>query len=50
MLATPYPYECDRQPKDVEDQMEALLGAAQAAKSVYGTPFVTGSLCEIVYR
>ncbi|KAJ6481437.1 peptidase M14 [Mycena vitilis] len=50
MLATPYSYKCDRMPKDAEDQMEALLGAAQAAKSVYGTPFMTGSLCELLYR
>ncbi|KAJ6574330.1 hypothetical protein B0H19DRAFT_1124238 [Mycena capillaripes] len=50
MMAAPYSYKCDRMPKDAEDQMEALLGAAQAAKSVYGTPFMTGSLCELLYR
>ncbi|KAF7330660.1 Zinc carboxypeptidase [Mycena sanguinolenta] len=50
MLAAPYSYKCDRMPKDAEDQMEALLGAAQAAKSVYGTSFTTGTLCELLYR
>ncbi|KAJ7812482.1 hypothetical protein B0H14DRAFT_3150306 [Mycena olivaceomarginata] len=35
----PYSYKCDRLPKDAEDQMEALLGAAPAGRSVYGTPF-----------
>ncbi|KAJ7343834.1 hypothetical protein DFH08DRAFT_871334 [Mycena albidolilacea] len=50
MLATPYSYKCDRLPKDAEDQMEALLGAAQAGRSVHGTQFNTGSLCELLYR
>ncbi|KAF8193592.1 hypothetical protein K438DRAFT_2017699 [Mycena galopus ATCC 62051] len=50
MLAAPYSYKCDRMPKDAEDQMEALLGAAQAAKSVYGTQFAPGRLCELLYR
>ncbi|KAJ7123459.1 hypothetical protein C8R44DRAFT_783821 [Mycena epipterygia] len=50
MLAAPFSYKCDRLPKDAEDQMEALLGAAQAGKSAYGTPFMTGSLCELLYR
>jgi threonine aldolase len=39
VVATPYSYKCDRLPKDAEDQMEALLGAAQAGRSVYGTQF-----------
>ncbi|KAJ7776108.1 hypothetical protein B0H16DRAFT_1449557 [Mycena metata] len=38
-VATPYSYKCDKLPKDAEDQMEALLGAAQAGKSVHGTQF-----------
>ncbi|KAJ7735738.1 peptidase M14 [Mycena metata] len=50
MLATPYSYKCDKLPKDAEDQMEALLGAAQAGRSVYGTQFSTGTLCELLYR
>ncbi|KAK7023322.1 zinc carboxypeptidase [Favolaschia claudopus] len=50
MLATPYSYKCDHLPKDNEDQMEALLGAAQAARSVHGTSFTTGRLCELLYR
>ncbi|KAJ7480268.1 peptidase M14 [Mycena galericulata] len=39
MLAAPYSYKCDKLPKDAEDQMEALLGAAQAGRGVYGTGF-----------
>ncbi|KAJ7454398.1 hypothetical protein FB451DRAFT_1279819 [Mycena latifolia] len=50
MLAAPYSYKCDRLPKDAEDQTEALHGAAQAGKSVWGTPFMTGTLCELLYR
>ncbi|KAJ6610781.1 hypothetical protein B0H10DRAFT_2058960 [Mycena sp. CBHHK59/15] len=50
MLAAPYSYKCDRMPKDAEDQMEALLGAAQAGRVMYGTAFATGSLCELLYR
>ncbi|KAJ7158035.1 hypothetical protein C8R43DRAFT_996655 [Mycena crocata] len=50
MLATPFSYKCDKMPRDAEDQMEALLGTAQAAKAMYGTPFTTGSLCELLYR
>ncbi|KAJ7017160.1 peptidase M14 [Mycena alexandri] len=50
MLAAPYSYKCDKIPKDAEDQMEALLGAAQAGKSAYGTQFTTGTLCELLYR
>ncbi|KAJ7480255.1 hypothetical protein B0H11DRAFT_2025476, partial [Mycena galericulata] len=48
--ATPYSYKCDKLPKDVEDQMEALFGAAQAGRRVYGTGFATGTLCELLYR
>ncbi|KAJ7480262.1 peptidase M14 [Mycena galericulata] len=50
MLAAPYSYKCDKLPKDAEDQMEALLGAAQAGRGVYGTGFATGTLCELLYR
>lgn len=49
MLAAPYSYKCNKMPKDAEDQMEALHGAAMAGRSLYGTPFATGSLCELLY-
>ncbi|KAJ7751749.1 peptidase M14 [Mycena maculata] len=49
MLAAPYSYKCDKMPKDAEDQMEALHGAAAAGKALYGTVFATGSLCELLY-
>ncbi|KAJ7100906.1 peptidase M14 [Mycena belliarum] len=50
MLAAPYSYKCDKLPKDAEDQMEALHGAAQAGRAAYGTPFATGTLCNLLYR
>ncbi|KAJ7069098.1 peptidase M14 [Mycena amicta] len=49
MLAAPYSYKCDKLPKDAEDQMEALHGAAQAGRAVHGTGFSAGSLCELLY-
>ncbi|KAF7322012.1 Zinc carboxypeptidase [Mycena kentingensis (nom. inval.)] len=49
MLAAPYSYNCAKLPKDAEDQMEALHGAAQAGRSVHGTGFTSGSLCELLY-
>ncbi|KAJ7193111.1 peptidase M14 [Mycena pura] len=50
MLAAPYSYSCDKMPNDAENQMEALEGAAQAGKAAHGTPFVTGTLCELLYQ
>nr|GAT47949.1 zinc carboxypeptidase [Mycena chlorophos] len=49
MLAAPYSYKCDKLPKDGEDQMEALHGAAQAGRSVHGMGFTAGRLCELLY-
>ncbi|KAF7292987.1 Zinc carboxypeptidase [Mycena indigotica] len=49
MLAAPYSYKCNKLPKDAEDQMEALHGAAQAGRAVHGMGFSAGSLCELLY-
>ncbi|CAL1710857.1 unnamed protein product [Somion occarium] len=50
MISTPYSYTCKRIPKDAEDQIEAAMGAVKAIKSVHGTPFTTGRLCENLYK
>ncbi|KAJ7616054.1 peptidase M14 [Roridomyces roridus] len=49
MLAAPYSYKCDKLPKDAENQMEALLGAANAGRAVHGRAFSTGTLCSLLY-
>ncbi|KZS90090.1 hypothetical protein SISNIDRAFT_488625 [Sistotremastrum niveocremeum HHB9708] len=49
MLSTPYSYSCHDLPADAEDLLEAAMGAAQAAKKLYGTSIQTGMLCEMLY-
>ncbi|KAJ8082364.1 hypothetical protein PM082_008219 [Marasmius tenuissimus] len=49
MLSTPFSYSCNRYPADLEDQTEAALGAAASLKSVHGTEFETGALCDLLY-
>ncbi|KAJ7148727.1 peptidase M14 [Mycena crocata] len=50
LLARPYAYTCDikRLPQDAA-LIRAMLGTANAAKSAYGTPFMTGTGCELLY-
>ncbi|KAI9465782.1 hypothetical protein BJY52DRAFT_1113377 [Lactarius psammicola] len=50
MLSTPFSYSCKRSPKDAEDQLEAISGAAHAIKKSHGTVFTTGQLCSTLYR
>ncbi|KAI0041581.1 hypothetical protein FA95DRAFT_1610896 [Auriscalpium vulgare] len=50
MLSAPYSYSCKRSPKDAEDQLEAISGAAHAVKKTHGTAFTTGTLCSTLYR
>ncbi|KAI0300500.1 hypothetical protein B0F90DRAFT_1846663 [Multifurca ochricompacta] len=50
MLSTPFSYSCKQSPKDAEDQLEAISGAAHAMKKSHGTVFTTGSLCSTLYR
>ncbi|CDZ98302.1 peptidase m14 [Phaffia rhodozyma] len=50
LLMYPFSYSCDDFPPDAEDLMEALLGAAKALRSVQGTAYKTGQVCELVYR
>ncbi|KAJ3575013.1 hypothetical protein NP233_g1382 [Leucocoprinus birnbaumii] len=48
-LSTPFSYSCKKMPKDAEDQTEAAMGAANALKSIHGTQFKIGALCDLVY-
>ncbi|KAI0037176.1 hypothetical protein K488DRAFT_75503 [Vararia minispora EC-137] len=50
MLSAPYSYSCKKYPKDAEDQMEAISGAASAVRRTHGTVFTTGQLCSTLYR
>jgi len=50
MLSAPFSYSCRRIPKDAEDLIEAAMGATRALKTAYGTVFVTGSLCNMLYQ
>ncbi|KAI0321427.1 hypothetical protein OF83DRAFT_1099774 [Amylostereum chailletii] len=50
MLSAPYSYSCKRSPKDAEDQLEAISGAAHMMKKSHGTSFTTGTLCSTLYR
>ena len=38
-VSTPFSYSCERSPKDAEDQLEAISGAAHAMKKSHGTIF-----------
>jgi hypothetical protein len=49
-VSTPYSYSCKRYPKDAEDQMEAISGAAAAVRRAHGTAIKTGTLCSTLYR
>ncbi|KAH9975486.1 hypothetical protein BGW80DRAFT_1251030 [Lactifluus volemus] len=50
MLSTPFSHSCKKDPKDAEDQLEAISGAAHAMKKSHGTIFTTGPLCSTLYR
>ena len=38
-MSTPFSYSCKKSPKDAEDQLEAISGAAHAMKKSHGTLF-----------
>lgn len=50
IVSAPFSYSCEVYPPDAEDQIEAALGAAQAASRVHGISISTGRLCETLYR
>jgi len=50
MVSSPYSFSCKMIPNDAEDQIEAGFGAAQAMQLIHGHHFVTGRLCETLYR
>lgn len=39
IVSTPFSYSCKRTPKDAEDQLEAISGAAFAIKKSHGTRY-----------
>jgi hypothetical protein len=39
VVSTPFSYSCRKDPKDAEDQLEAISGAAHAMKKSHGTQF-----------
>jgi len=48
-VSTPFSYSCKKSPKDAEDQLEAISGAAHAMKKSHGTLF-TVSPCVSFLR
>ncbi len=43
-VSTPFSYSCRRTPKDAEDQLEAISGAAFAMKKLHGMHFTVSHL------
>lgn len=50
MISSPWSYACKKNTKDAEDQLEAAVGAAHAIRTVHGTSFTAGSLCQLTYK
>jgi hypothetical protein len=42
-VSTPFSYSCKKTPKDAEDQLEAILGAAFAIKKSHGTRYTVSN-------
>jgi hypothetical protein len=47
-VSTPFSYSCRRTPKDAEDQLEAISGAAHAIRRLHGTQFTVSSVSPFV--
>ncbi|KAI0277041.1 Zn-dependent exopeptidase [Russula aff. rugulosa BPL654] len=47
MLSTPFSYSCKKTPKDAEDQLEAISGAAFAMKKSHGTHYMVSTLVPL---
>ncbi|KAI0001121.1 hypothetical protein BJV77DRAFT_1057913 [Russula vinacea] len=56
MLSTPFSYSCKKSPKDAEDQLEAISGAAHAVKKLHGMQFTLvlsrapGNIVDWMYK
>jgi murein tripeptide amidase MpaA len=50
MVSSPFSHSCSRMPKDAEDQMEAAIGVVNALRHTHGFAYITGRLCENLYR
>ena len=44
IVSTPFSYSCKRTPKDAEDQLEAISGAAFAMKKSHGTKYTVSTM------
>ena len=42
-VSTPFSYSCNKTPKDAEDQLEAISGAAFAIKKSHGTQYTVST-------
>lgn len=49
LILLPYGYTCDKQPDNIDKQMELAGGVADAIKGVNGLDFVYGSTCDTIY-
>src|SRR6267378_4430482 len=43
-VSTPFSYSCKKSPKDAEDQLEAISGAAHVMKKSHGTVFTVSTV------
>ena len=43
IVSTPFSYSCKKNPKDAEDQLEAISGAAFAVKKSHGTHYTVST-------
>ena len=44
IVSTPFSYSCKKTPKDAEDQLEAISGAAFAMKKSHGTQYTVSTV------
>jgi hypothetical protein len=44
IVSTPFSYSCKKTPKDAEDQLEAISGAAFAIKKSHGTQYTVSTV------
>jgi len=47
VVSTPFSYSCKKTPKDAEDQLEAISGAAFAMKKSHGTQYTVSTVSPL---
>uniref|UniRef100_A0A0B7K461 Carboxypeptidase M14A n=1 Tax=Bionectria ochroleuca TaxID=29856 RepID=A0A0B7K461_BIOOC len=50
LILTPYGYDCNTDPANLDRQLELAGGLAKAIKSVHGVEFVYGPTCKTIYQ